>query len=401
MRVLVVTNLHPPYCIGGYERLAGWAAEGLTALGHEVSVLTGRADALAGRPGLHPDLDLDQPAIVEMSRGAGISFPAGLRAAVRRHVWSGANYHACARRIDRTRPELASFWNLAFLSPAPLLAARRRGVPVVLHVSDAALNPFRGVHPPAFPGAARAVARTLVDLLHRKARPARLVFPSAFLRDRLLRGESLPPERASVLHWPIPPDVEAVDPPRRPGSPRRLLFVGSLIPEKGPQVLIEAFRSACLARPGLSLTLVGEGPRAFGERLRSAAAGLPVRFEGRLERAQVIEAYRSHDVLAFPSTWDEPFALVPLEAMALGLAVVATRSGGTGEAVLDGETGVLVPAGDAGALSRAIVDLSDAPDRARALSGAGQRHARSRHAFAAFLRHLEALYLECAARAPS
>jgi glycosyltransferase involved in cell wall biosynthesis len=175
--------------------------------------------------------------------------------------------------------------------------------------------------------------------------------------------------------------------------------VGALIPEKGPEVLMEAFRRVASARKDLSLTLVGEGPKEYVASLRRAAEGLPVRFAGRLARPAVIDAYLSHHVLVFPSTWEEPFAVVPLEAMSAGLTVIATATGGTPEAVVDGDTGLLVPPGDPAALADAILRVLGDTELARALAARGRAWARGSRGFDAFMDRLAVVYAESAAPA--
>ena len=390
MKVLLVSNFYPPYWVGGYEQIAAWIACGLRERGHEVLVLTGRGPAFDGRE-VRGELDLDLVHVREAYFRTGIVQGNGLGEAIRRHVFSPANFAACRRTLLSFRPDLVSFWNPAFITFSPLLAARVTGVPAVAHVSDTVANVFRNPHPPAFPERARGAARVVVDLLLRLSRPARFVVPSAFLREKLVRRESLPPSRVDVLHWPVEPTVSRREAAAREGV-RRLLFVGTLIPEKGPRVLLAALRDAVREAPDLSLTLVGEGPEAYVASLREAAKGLPVSFRGRLDRSEVIAAYEAHDALVFPSIWEEPFAVVPLEAMAMGLAVVATRAGGTPEAVVHERTGLLVPPDDPLALRHAILRLAADPALARSLAAEGQRWARRGQAFPAFMDRLDALY---------
>jgi glycosyltransferase involved in cell wall biosynthesis len=393
MRVLLVSNLYPPYWIGGYEQIAGWVTEGLKERGHEVQVLTGRGPALMGNRGVTTGLDLDQPALLEMHRGNGIAFPGGLAEAINRHVVNTGNLRASRAAIAAFRPHLLSFWNASFVTYSPLLAARRAGIPAVVHLSDVAANPFRNPHPPAFPRLLRGAARWSVDRLIRWARPARFVVPSRFLRDRLVEAERLPPDRTEVLPWPVEPTISrSARQPARAGPARRFLFVGSLVPEKGPQVLLAAFREAVRQEPGLALSFAGEGPRAYVAELRASAAGLPVRFLGRLERAAVTAAYADHDALVLPSLWDEPFAVVPLEAMATGLAVIATTGGGTPEAIEDGRTGMLVPPGDPAALRAAMLRLATEAPLLASLAQGGQDWARGTLAFPLFMGRLERLY---------
>jgi glycogen synthase len=394
MKVLIVSNLYPPYWIGGYEQIAQWVMEGLRERGHTVHVLTGRGQALMGDPSVTTGLDLDQPALLEMHRGNGIGFPGGLVGSMKRHILNSGNLTASRAAIARFRPDVLSFWNASFVTYSPLLAARLAGVPAVVHLSDVTANPFRNPHPPAFPAPLRAAARWSVDRLLRLARPARFVVPSRFLRDRVVQKEGLPADRVDVLHWPVEPSISRSAPETaRAGPARRFLFVGSLVPEKGPQVLLAAFREALRQKQDLSLSFAGEGPQAYVAELRATAAGMPVRFLGRLDRAAVTRAYREHDALVLPSIWDEPFAVVPLEAMALGLAVIATASGGTPEAVEDGRTGILVSPRDPAALSAAMLLLARDPLRTASLARSGQAWVRGTLAFPLFMDRLERLYL--------
>jgi glycosyltransferase involved in cell wall biosynthesis len=400
MRILQVSNFYPPYWVGGYEQIAEWVGSGLREAGHEVEVLTGSGSSFQGRPAIHPDLDLDLARLWDGYFGSGIVAREGLAEGLRRHVFSGRNFAACRRVLARFRPDLVSFWNPAFITFSPLWAARLAGVPAVVHLSDTAVNPFRNPHPPRFPASLVTAGRAAFDLVLRAARPRRFVVPSAFLRDKFAAHERLPCVPVEVLHWPVEPTISRRAPPSVARTAwERLLFVGTLIPEKGPHVLLTAFREALRARPQLTLTLVGGGPKAYVDELRAVASDLPVRFSGRLDRGDVIAAYEAHDVLVFPSTWDEPFAVVPPEAMAMGLPVIASRAGGTSEAVVHEQTGLLVAPGDVSGLAAAILRLARDPVLATRLASAGQAWARGEHSFPAFLARIEGLYLDVAGRA--
>ncbi|HOX25798.1 MAG TPA: glycosyltransferase family 4 protein [Candidatus Krumholzibacteria bacterium] len=131
--------------------------------------------------------------------------------------------------------------------------------------------------------------------------------------------------------------------------------VGRLSPAKGPHRLLWA--AALLRRrwPGLQVVLIGgdSGNGGYARRLRELAADLRVdaRFCGyRESAARLLPAL---DVLAVPSR-AEPFGLVTVEALARGVPVVATRSGGSGEIVRDGRDGLLVPPDDPEALAAAL-----------------------------------------------
>lgn len=148
-----------------------------------------------------------------------------------------------------------------------------------------------------------------------------------------------------------------------------VLFVGRLIPNKGPQVLLEAVR---LLHGGVDLeaVFVGDGPlRAQLERT-VLAAGLSdvVRFEG--HSSDVQGWMRKADVLVRPS-FTEGLPLGVLEAMASRLCVVASDVRGNRELVAEGRTGFLFPAGDARALAGTLARVLADADRRREVARAG------------------------------
>src|SRR5207245_2236045 len=149
--------------------------------------------------------------------------------------------------------------------------------------------------------------------------------------------------------------------------------VGRLVPQKGFDVLLEAF--ARLDAPEVDLLIAGDGPErrrleALRERL---GLGARVHLLGAVDRATVASLYRGARLVACPSRW-EGLPLVCLEAMASGRAVVASRVDGIPDAVGDGETGLLVPPEDPVVLAAALgALLEDGPRRERR---AGRRRAR-------------------------
>jgi glycosyltransferase involved in cell wall biosynthesis len=82
---------------------------------------------------------------------------------------------------------------------------------------------------------------------------------------------------------------------------------------------------------------------------------------------------RQFDILVLPSIWEEPLARVMQEAMATGLLVVGTNTGGTGEVLIDGATGLVFPKGDAAALAQCLETAAANPDRAHHMAANGRR----------------------------
>jgi glycosyltransferase involved in cell wall biosynthesis len=124
-----------------------------------------------------------------------------------------------------------------------------------------------------------------------------------------------------------------------------------------------------------------------------------VTFHGFVTPDEVRRFCQSRHVLLFPSQWDEPFAAVPVEAMAAGMAVVATTAGGTPEAITHGETGLLVPPGDPEAMAGAVRRLAEDEDLRLHLGSAAAARARADFEFDDYVRRLEALYRSALAAA--
>jgi glycogen(starch) synthase len=152
------------------------------------------------------------------------------------------------------------------------------------------------------------------------------------------------------------------------------LAIGRFAAEKGFDLLLEAWAQV---RPGVELLLAGDGPLAADLRARASALGLDdrVRFFGPANRSQVPSLFAGAEYVVLPSRADEGLPLVSVEAMAAGKALVCTRTGGIEDAVIDGETALVVPKGDVPALAAAIARVDGDPALRRRLGEAGGRRA--------------------------
>ena len=146
-----------------------------------------------------------------------------------------------------------------------------------------------------------------------------------------------------------------------------ILFVGDLRPMKGLDVLLRAYAATDAAMP---LVLIGKT-------WPDTPQGLPsgVRLLDRWPNPAVLAAWQRCAIGVVPSVWAEPFGIVVIEAMAAGAAVIASAIGGIPEIVEDGVSGVLVPPADEAALTAALQELMDDPDRRSALGGAARTRA--------------------------
>ena len=172
-----------------------------------------------------------------------------------------------------------------------------------------------------------------------------------------------------------------------------VLHVGRLVEKKGTKVLIDA-----IARlGGARLVVIGDGPERARLEHRAAGLGERVQFLGALDAAAVREWMRRAAVLAAPSVTAldgdaEGLPTVIVEAAASSLPVVGTRHSGIPEAVIEGETGFLVPENDAEALARRLALLLESAELRGRMGAAGRRLAEERFDLRAQTAKLEEIY---------
>ncbi len=153
-----------------------------------------------------------------------------------------------------------------------------------------------------------------------------------------------------------------------------MLGIGRLVPQKGFDVLLNAYAEANLTSHDLILAGEGEERTALEELAQKLKIGERVHFLGRADRAKTLALFRGCNFLVLPSRADEGLPMVVMESLAAGKPVAASRAGGVPEAVIDGVTGLLVPKEDTAALANAIRRLAeDRPLRDRLAAGAAAR----------------------------
>ncbi len=269
---------------------------------------------------------------------------------------------AVLRLLRTTRPDVV-YANTVTV-PLWLLAARLAGRPALCHVHEAE----------------DGLPRPVALLLNAPVLLARsVVVNSGAARDTLVRAVPALRRRTQVVHNGVAGPGSGPGPAVHGTGPRRIVLVGRLSERKGTDVAVEAV--ALLRAQGRDVTLelcgaVFPGYEWFEERLRERAAAPDlagaVVFSGytdptwpALERAEVV---------LVPSR-AEPFGNTAVEAQLAGRPVVASAVQGLREIVTSGETGLLVPPGDAAALAAAMAGLLDDPRLAARLAAAGRESA--------------------------
>lgn len=260
-----------------------------------------------------------------------------------------------ARRLREWKADIVHIHDAASQGPAGLAARLARKPKVV--VTRRTQFPVRG-------GWLGRAKYDLCDCVICVSEAVRRGCLEAGLPDRKLR---VIPDFVDCRHF----DPEAVPVGERNGG-QRIVMVGRLTRTKGHRMLLRAMGQVSREVPEARLVIYGEGEEAGALKREAAAAGVDegVTFAG--FAADVRAALAGADVFVMPSL-SEGLGVAVLEAMAMGRPVVVSDAGGLPESVVHGETGLVVPAGDAGALAEALVSLLRHRDRAREMGTAGRK----------------------------
>ena len=237
------------------------------------------------------------------------------------------------------------------------------------------------------------------SFLYSKILYTRLVTVSNSVRETLIKC-GVPGDKVQVIHHGT--DVEAFARTTQDRKEMRLALgipedrvavgiAGRIAPEKGHAVLLEAFEKVHTRYP-LHLVIVGNGPDEELIRNRVAQMGLAdkVLFTG--FRADVNNVINALDVVAVPSTWNEPCSAVVQQGMALSKPIIGTRAGGTPEMVVDDETGFLVPPSDPDALADALARMAGDAFLRKRLGAAGKERVEELFSLRVMTDKIEALY---------
>ncbi|MBR1836595.1 MAG: glycosyltransferase [Kiritimatiellae bacterium] len=354
-----------------------------------------------------------------------------------RTIWNRRTCRDIREILRREKPDVVHCHNtFPLVSPSVYWAAAREGVPVVqtLHnyrlaclngylfrdgkICEACLGrlPWGGVCRRCYRGSFQQSAVAFAALaVHRaigtyRRKVARYVALTDFARGKFAAAGI--PAGAMVVKPNVLVEKDggktaAAEKTERGGDGSfAFLFLGRLSPEKGVDVLIEAWRMLCAdadaaaggGAPLPRLLVAGDGPER--EALEKRAEGLPrLEFLGPVPRENVPALLSRVSALVVPSRCYETFGLTVMEAASRGIASIVSAPGGQASLVEDGKTGMVFKTGDPAALAGAMKKLASDPVRARAM-GAAARAACEASACApgANLAALERIYRSCAGK---
>jgi glycosyltransferase involved in cell wall biosynthesis len=226
---------------------------------------------------------------------------------------------------------------------------------------------------------------------------------SEAVRQDVLHTEGMPAEKVIVIHNGL--ETDRYRQPRNSSLRQSVVaeagpvavVVANFIAYKGHRYFLEAWSRVVASHPHAVALLAGDGPERPACEAIANELGISrrVRFLG--TRHDVPALLAAADLLVHPSL-EEGFCNAIVEAMAAGLPVVATSVGGNPEAVVDGETGYLVPPRDAAALAEAITRVWSRADGGRAMGQAGSARARTEFDVGRMVSAYETVYANLLAR---
>jgi glycosyltransferase involved in cell wall biosynthesis len=387
MRILVVSSFYPPFELGGWPQLTFDLNCKLQERGHEILVVTSEYrvhDLKDPETNIRRILHLESPDIDHYHPMYTFSF---LR-------WERENREKLDKVLREFSPEVVFIHGLWNMSPDVAIHLEEicsdRVVYYMASTWPSNLDSHRGYWlSPANSRLKTAgkkaiwglISRTVLsDHQGRKPRFARVLCVSAFIRQYLHDTLKIPWDAMEVVHNGI--DASVFTPAERTNkiseTPVQLLYAGGLWEHKGVTTAIDAM-SLLINQMGIKdvhLTLVGAGHPEYvsllWQKIKSGNIENYVTFGERVPRERMPALLHGYDVLLFPSTGPEALARMVQEAMACGLAVIGSDTGGTPEIVLDNQTGLLFEAGNASALAEKIALLVQDAEMCRRLGGNGR-----------------------------
>ncbi|WP_395741436.1 glycosyltransferase family 4 protein [Prosthecobacter sp.] len=391
MRILVLTNLYPPHYVGGYELRCAAITEALRSRGHNVRVLTSNHGLPDGTSSEH-----SEPHIERSLRIHGYYGHPWLRLSALKELEIHNNL-ALREALTTFYPDVVHVWCMGGLSKSLCLTLQQIGVPTVYDVSDHWIlrslvgdvwldwwNRSKGSLASRIQRAwwtLRGV-RKYCDTVAptnpvRDIRFKRLYFTSARLRE-LTAEKGYDVMHGGVIHCPVDTAHFSGPPVKRP--PKNWLWVGRLAEDKG---ILTALRALQLLRTEFTgeLHVYGKGDDTYVNMLKKFASDsvLPVTWHSATP-AEMPDVYRAHDALLFTSEWEEPFALTPLEAMACGLPIIGTMTGGSRELFRHGQNALTYDAGAATQLAERILLLQSNTHLRESIATEGHREVHERFA---------------------
>lgn len=413
MRVLFLTNFYLTHGAGGEEQSCRQVVEGLKQRGHTTLVLTsmqGTNNLPVEEDGIYRSLYLEMD-LVPLRHS--ITF------FTKRKARENHNLQVFERILQKFDPDIIfiwGMWNLPYSLPA-FAEARYPHKVVYRFATYWPTLPSQHEYYWRSPGRnwysrlpKQLLGPLALAMLARDAQRMPLAFRhaicvSAATRNVLVEA-GVPVSQARIIHTGLDVNnyLSSGEQPSADfeGQTLNLLYAGRIYPEKGIDTVIEAMiKLVCgQGRREIKLSLAGSGSVEYENHLRQrvSQAGINdnVFFLGWVPPTEMPDLLHKFDSLVLPSTWPEPFSRAILEGMISGLVVVAARTGGTPEVIVDGENGLLFTPNDSEELANKIAHLIDDPESRNQMMHSGRQTILERFTMTRMMDEIENYLLEAA-----
>ncbi len=379
LRILIVTNLYPPQVIGGYERAIADCARLLHSNGHSVLVLTSNTEEYTSNgtnveqePDIQRSFNLCGVWTNEGTQWHSIDTVA---------VNTFKNRETLALELQNFKPDVCLIGNIDFLGIELLEKILADGIPAVHYV----MNKQPGY-------AAEFAPKTS---LHQ------YITCSDWNRD-VLQQQGYPVDTAQTIYpgAAVEEFYQAELPPR---DRLRIAYASLVMPYKGADVLIEALSLLNASGVEFSATIAGatlmpQFVSALQDFIKSEGMEDKVKIPGVLSRQELKQLYQTHNVLVFPSRFEEPFGISQIEAMAAGLALVTSGTGGAGEIVEHGKDGLKFESENPLDLADMLSYLPNHSEQWKSIAEQGQKTAMSNFSQAFSINKIEKALSKVAAK---
>jgi glycogen synthase len=347
VRILVISNFYPPYYLGGYELACYEVTQALEKLGHNLIVLTSNymKNQRPNEKNIYRLIEFN----VDWFRNKRL--PA--IKVIKNEITNQARFRSLLAKYN---PDIIHVWNPTSISISIPMIAIEKGIPVCFFVSEHWLAYWSGEADSWFglwdcknrsplKRFFKIVGKYLLGSIGVLVSPiqmnsAHYDFASDFLRQEAMENNETVKDTRVIYHGI---DIRRFSYREFPNfPPTKLIYYGRISPEKGIHIAIKAINILVheLGYKQITLDIFGqetiENYRIeLSELITSFSLQDHINFQGKFRREQINEILNNYDLFIFPSIWDEPFSIALLEAMASGLAIVGTASGGSREILID------------------------------------------------------------------
>jgi glycosyltransferase involved in cell wall biosynthesis len=293
-------------------------------------------------------------------------------------------------RIDLMHVHMSAYGS-AVRKGVLILIGRLLGIPIIVHMHGSNFHKFYATLP--------SPCQTILKFILNQAQYVIVLGDN--WRASLINELSVAPQRIVVIFngVPLPPRAKVPSIVRSSGI--RIVFLGNIGERKGVPELVEALQSPGLLSKPWTATIAGDGEvEECRTTIRKVGLADRVSVPGWVDRDGASELLREADIFVLPSHF-EAMPIAILEALAHGVAVIATPVGAIPEFLTDGVTAILVPPGDPGKLAAALERLSDDVEERERLAAAGHLVFRERFDISVAADRILALYASAMQSGPS